>query len=256
MDEIVPVVPTITPPSNTGLPAGVPPAGNPPQLPAGASNPPAPAPAAQPAPVPTNVTANTGSAALDAAINVLASTAGATDADLQRIAGNALQYGDVNLIDRAFLQEKFGKHAAQFEALAIAAVQEQKNATNRAASEVHALAGGEAQWNQAVAVFNQSAPDPIRAAVRALIDSGNTQQGAQLLIEMVRGSGLVPNVNPLVSGGAAVPSSQGALGKAEFQSEMAKLKNEAGNRSLETGVFAERYQQLLQRRAQGRALGY
>lgn len=253
MDE--PIVPVIQPTAPT-LPVGVPPAGNPPRMPEGVA--PAPVVPAPVAPVvtPSTITANTGSAALDAAISVLAGASGATDADLQRIAGNALQYNDPSLIDRAFLQEKFGKHAAQFEALAVAAIQEQQNSQSRATTEVHAMAGGQAQWDQAVAVFNQSAPDHMRAAVKALIDSGNTKQGAQLLIEAVRGSGLVPNANPLVSGGAAVPSSQGALGKAEFQAEMAKLKTEAGNRSLETGAFADRYQQLLQRRAIGRTLGY
>ena len=253
------------------LPPGVPPAGNPPVVPPTVTVPvvpvvnpvtPVTAPATVPAEAPKETAASndlpesyTGNATLDVAIHAFAQTTGASTDDLQRAVSNALQYGDESLIDVAFITEKFGKHAPQALALAKAAVADINQQHAQAKQAVYATAGGEQNWNQAVSVFNTSAPEHVKVAVQTLVNSGRIQEGAQLLLDVVKGSGLLPQVNPTLTGGAATAPAGGALDAASFRKEMEALKKEAGNRSLESGVFGQRYQVLIQRRAAGRQIG-
>lgn len=253
------------------LPPGVPPAGNPPVVPPTVTVPvvpvvnpvtPVTAPAPAPAEVPKETAVSnelpasyTGNATLDVAISAFAQATGASTDDLQRAVSNALQYGDENLIDVAFITEKFGKDAPQALALAKAAVADINQQHAQAKQAVYAIAGGEQHWNQAVSVFNTSAPEHVKVAVQTLVNSGRIQEGAQLLLDVVKGSGLLPQVNPTLTGGAATAPAGGALDAASFRKEMEALKKEAGNRSLESGVFGQRYQVLIQRRAAGRQIG-
>lgn len=257
---VVPVVAPVAPPAAPPAPTpGIPPAGSPPRMDG------VPAPAVAPAaPAVEGVDDSddslaTGNAALDAAIGAFVSVTGAKPADLIRAVSNAIDYQDANLIDRAFLREKFGANAPQAIALAEATIAEtiRKQADNvaQAKATVHAAAGGEAQWNQAVSIFNSSASEPMRAAVKALMDQGNIAGGAELLISTVRNSGLVPNVGNQLNGGSAVTAQAGAMSAAQFQTEMASLRKEAGNRSFESGPLAEKYNSLLSRRRAGKQLG-
>lgn len=253
------------------LPPGVPPAGNPPVVPPTVTVPVVPVvnpvtPVTTPTTVPVEApketavsndlpASYTGNATLDVAINAFAQTTGASTDDLQRAVSNALQYGDESLIDVAFITEKFGKHAPQALALAKAAVADINQQHAQAKQAVYATAGGEQNWNQAVSVFNTSAPEHVKVAVQTLVNSGRIQEGAQLLLDVVKGSGLLPQVNPTLTGGASTAPAGGALDAASFRKEMEALKKEAGNRSLESGVFGQRYQVLIQRRAAGRQIG-
>jgi hypothetical protein len=117
------------------------------------------------------------------------------------------------------------------------------------------MAGGKDRWDSAVAVFNENAPQHLKTAVTLLMDSGQHKEGTQLLLDTVVQAGLFVDANPTIQGLAGKSSGGGALGGNEFKAEMAKLKQEAGNRSLESGPFGERYQQLIERRSMGRRLG-
>jgi hypothetical protein len=237
----------------------VPPAGNPPRLPEVPQVPAqaVPAPVEPQAPIASDVTGNE---VLDTAISTFVSMTGATNADMQRATANALAYGDPALVDVAFLKEKFGKFGDQAVALAKAAVSDSIKQTNDAStaalSVVNAAAGGEANWKQAVSVFNSTASPTIKEAVKALMNQGNVAGGAELLLSVVNGSGLLPNVNPSLNGGGAVQGgSNTALNAQQFQTELAALSKEAGNRSLESGPMAVKYNQLIARRSAGKALG-
>ena len=256
-DPIVPVVPTPAPVVEpTALPPGVPNTSAPPRMPDVA---PTPAPAV---PVDTDsddeFSIDTGNAALDATISTFVSITGAKPADLERAVSKAMEYGNTDLIDRAFIKEKFGKFADQALSLAEAAVKEdvrvqQENIT-KSKQTVYTAAGGEQQWNQAVSVFNTSATPTIKAAVKALMDQGNIAGGAELLLNSVKDSGLLPNVNPTLQGGGAVSGAAGALTASQFQAELATLRTEAGNRSFETGPVAAKYNSLIARRQAGKNL--
>lgn len=258
--------------NNNGLPPGVPPAGNPPVVPTPPVAPvvpvvpkppvpPTPPAPANPAPkeeaVPDNTPAapsNTGNTALDAAIDVMVRATGATQADLDRATDKAFQYGDPNLVDEHFLREKFGAYAEQAIALAKAAVDQAKSNVAALKQTVHDVAGGEANWNNAVALFNQNAPDHMKSAVKHLIDTGKVSEGAKLLMDSVVQAGLLPSQSNEFNG-STVTTAHGALSAEQFKAELATLRKEAGNRSFESGPFADKYNQLIQRRAQGRRLG-
>lgn len=200
----------------------------------------------------------TGNAALDVAVSTFVSMTKCTEADIQRAMVHAIQYQDENLIDAAFIKERFGEHSEQAMALAKAVLQENiaRTATEIAKAEqsVVAVAGSKDAWNEAVAVFNAHADADTKKVVKLLLDNGLHTQGAQQLMQFVQNSGRVAvrQGSPL-SGSPSVPGN--GLSRAEFQSELQKLKQEAGGRSLESGQFGNRYQELLQRRAQGRAAG-
>jgi len=255
-DPIVPVV--AQPQTPPQLPPQVPPAGPAPQQPA-----PAPQPVQQPAPVEqeqdTDNIEETGNAVLDATISAFVSVTGAKPSDLNRAVSKALEYQDANLIDVAFIKERFGKHAAQAISIAKAAVAEnisQAGKASDAAKQVaYSVAGDQAKWNQAVSVFNTAAPANIKAAVEALMDKGNIKAGAELLMQTVSQSGLVPETNPSLNGGSVTAGNTGALSAQQFKTELATLRKEAGNGSLETGPNAEKYNRLITRRRAGKQAG-
>lgn len=251
---VVPVVPTVQPvveaPAPVGLPEGVPQVGKQPRndgVPKETAN-----------TEPLDAAFATGNAALDVAISTFVSVTGAKSSDVERAVSNAIEYDNPDLIDRAFLKEKFGKHAAQAIALAEAAVKDHgaqvTAGVENAKRTVAEAAGSEANWKQAVSVFNSTATPTIKAAVKALMDQGNVAGGAELLLQHVGSSGLLPQVNSTLNGGSGGGAPVG-LSSAQFQTELSALRKEAGNRSFETGPLADKYNQLIARRSAGKKLG-
>lgn len=196
-----------------------------------------------------------GNPVLDTAIHAVMATSGATADDLERIAGAAIAAGDISKLDYQYLYENFKDHAQAIIQLAGAVLEAKSQTDAQLTNAVYALAGGEANWNAAVGMFNQVAPDYMKTVVKTMIDSGKVQEGAKVLMEFVSSAGVVPHgTEPNVTTVARGMGNTG-LSAAEFKAEMQKLKQEAGNRSLESGQFAGRYNDLLTRRAQGRQLG-
>lgn len=221
-----------------------------------------PIPEAKPAPTPevskveTSANFTSGNAALDAAVNSVAKVAGATDADIQRAIGVALERGDVSLIDKAFIAEKFGANATTFSTIAetlvteAKAAAEQHNATVEAA--IKEVAGDRATWDKHAEAFKATAPAHIQAAARAMLDSGFVKEGMQFVLSHTNGN-VVPNTGNLIGG---IPSGQPAgLSADEFRVEQGKLMKEAGNRSLESGDYNNRLQALIKQRQIGKANG-
>lgn len=201
---------------------------------------------------------STGNAVLDVAVGTFVSMTGCTDADIKRALGKAAEYADEGLIDTAFLKERFGKHGDQAIALAKAVLQQElaTAASSKAAAQaaVVEVAGSAENWNSAVTVFNAHADAETKQMVKVLLDNGLIKQGAAQLMQFVQASGRVPVVSGLKLQGNPVGTNAG-LSAAEFSSELQKLKTEAAGRSLETGPFSVRYNELMQRRAAGRAAG-
>ena len=201
---------------------------------------------------------STGNAVLDVAVGTFVSMTGCTDDDIKRALGKAAEYADEGLIDTAFLKERFGKHGEQAIALAKAVLQQElaQAASSKAAAQaaVVEVAGSAENWNSAVTVFNAHADAETKQMVKVLLDNGLIKQGAAQLMQFVQASGRVPVVSGLKLQGNPASASAG-LSAAEFSSELQKLKTEAAGRSLETGPFSVRYNELMQRRAAGRAAG-
>ena len=197
---------------------------------------------------------STGNAVLDVAVGTFVAMTGCTDADIKRALGKAVEYAD----DTAFLKERFGKHGDQAIALAKAVLQQElaQAASSKAAAQaaVVEVAGSAENWNSAVTVFNAHADAETKQMVKVLLDNGLIKQGAAQLMQFVQASGRVPVVSGLKLQGNPANANAG-LSAAEFSSELQKLKTEAAGRSLETGAFGVRYNELMQRRAAGRAAG-
>lgn len=196
--------------------------------------------------------AETGNPAIDAGIAMLKQVSKLNDADMVRAIGKAVEYNDPNLIDSAFIKERFGEHAQYAELLAKAYLDDQIGQAQRAVTAAYDLVGGKQNWETASQLFNAKASEHVRAAARALANSGDVAGAAKLVVETVQGLGLIAKEAGILKGGAAL---DGALSAADFSKEYQALRKEAGNRSLESPKFAQRYQNLLSRRQAGKAKG-
>lgn len=270
------------------LPPGVPPAGNPPTIPPAPTPPTPPAPPAPPAPGSTaapNAEFTQAVAALAAALGkpageptepapvvnqdslnamnieniqnpVIKSMAQVMQTvgkglDMDRIFKKALDAGDAELLDLAYIRDKSPANADQLATIAKGIIQAVQADTEKTVGAIHAMAGGEAQWNACVTAFNQNAPDELKHVIKTMLDSNNSDQiqaAGKLLIQFAQGQGFVPNQQPLVQGGgAALPAAQ-ALSKVEFQAELRKLDQSSAS-------FNDDRNALFNRRALGKKLG-
>lgn len=196
----------------------------------------------------------TGETALELAINVLASQTGITNETFDRALAGALQHNDINLINvEALTAGLKPDQAAQAKALAQAVFKETQATVQRTTQEAYTLAGGEAQWKEATAVFNTQAPEHIRAVVRTLLDTGDVKNAAQFVLDTVRGNGMVNSGTPPIAGGTGSVTQGTSL--AEFNAQLAELERTAGNRSLEQGTHAVKFQQIVAARNLGRKQG-
>lgn len=200
---------------------------------------------------PAQVLEETGNPSIDAGVAMLKQVSGLTDADMVRALGKAIEYQDPNLIDSAFIKERFGEHAAYAELLAKAYLDDQVGQATKAVKAAYDVVGGEENWRVASQLFSSRAPEPMRAAARALANSGELVKAAQLVASFCQEAGLIRTENPLVRGAAVSQT----LSATEFKAEYTKLRQEAGNRSLESKQFQSRYNDLLQRREAGRRAG-
>lgn len=196
---------------------------------------------------------STGNPIIDSGVSILQKVAGLTNEDVMRALGNAVKFNNPDLIDSAFLKERFKEHAEYAENLCKAYYQERVNQADSVVKSVYESAGGEAQWNTARDVFKARAPQHHQAAARALIDSGKVKEGVALIMDYCRSEGLIVQQGSQVRGTSGFAGA--ALSSSEFSAEYQKLRKEAGNRSMESGPFKQRYEDLLARRAAGKAIG-
>lgn len=177
-------------------------------------------------------------------------TAG-NDLDLNRVLGNAITHGDPALVDIAYLAEKGGAQAPQLVEIAKGIVQAIEAKSNAVTKSVHDIAGGESAWNASVSAFNTAAPQELRVTVSQMLNSTNEnfiKAGAKIVAEFGKNSGLITQQgSPLLNGAASAVAGQG-LSKAQFQSELGKLRPEVPG-------YEEARQALFARRSLGKASG-
>ncbi len=171
--------------------------------------------------------------------------------DLDRAIGKAIEDGRTDLIDVAYLREVGGANAQDLITIATGLVNAVAAKSASVSNEVHALAGGQANWDAGVAVFNQAAPSELRLVVAQMLDSGKEQlikAGAKMVVEFSKNSGKLPSINPLLQSGASAPAAAQALDKVAFQTELRKLDPNSRD-------FQSQREQLFARRQLGRQLG-
>ena len=218
---------------------------------------PAPAPTLAPAAAPiVHMQGNTGDAMLDVAVSSFSKAYGVTEAMFNSTMGEALSTGDLSKLDRATLVGKLGiEGARQAEQLAQAFLAKQAASEATAASTVHTVAGSAQVWQDAVRIFNSSQPAFVIEQVDSLLRSGDTEKvkyGAQQLLQLAKAGGAGGTL-PMQPGGFS--GGTGGLSAEAFRTEISALRKEAGNRSLETGPFAVKYQALIARRQLGASAG-
>lgn len=171
--------------------------------------------------------------------------------DLDRALAKAIQYGQPDLIDVAYLKEKGGTNADNLITIAKSLVTQIANVAEANTKAVYALANGQENWETAVTAFNQFADPTQRKTISDLLDSGKpqfVQYAAQTVLAFSRQSGAVPFTGQQIqTGQASVAASQG-LSKAQFQAELAKLNRNAPD-------YAEQSNILLGRRQLGKNIG-
>ena len=171
--------------------------------------------------------------------------------DMDRAIGKAIEDGRTDLIDVAYLREVGGANAQDLITIATGLVNAVAAKSASVSNEVYTLAGGQANWDAGVAVFNQAAPSELRLVVAQMLDSGKEQlikAGAKMVVEFSKNSGKLPNVNPLLQSGASAPAAAQALDKVAFQTELRKLDPNSRD-------FQSQREQLFARRQLGRQLG-
>ena len=174
------------------------------------------------------------------------------DLDLDRVLGNALAFGDPNLVDVAYIAEKGGANAQQLVQIAQGIVQAVEAKSAALMSEVYVQAGGEAAWAQSTAVFNKVAPPELRMTVKTMLDSTNPafiKAGAKIVSEFGRASGQLPQQgSALLNGASAGFGAANGLTAASFKTEHNKLN------PADPG-FQEARNELFARRALGKRSG-
>lgn len=171
--------------------------------------------------------------------------------DVHRAIGAALASGDISRIDKAYIAEAGGAHAAHLQAVAEQMVSHVQRQAADATTKAHAAAGGQPQWLAATAAFNTQAPTHIRALVSSMLDSGNPESighAISTIVDYAKNSGLVAVPGKMVGAGASNLSADQALSKAEFQALNFKLDKNSP-------TFQAQRAELFNRRSLGAQLG-
>lgn len=170
--------------------------------------------------------------------------------DVDRALGNAIEAGNAQYIDRAYLREIGKDKAERLIQIAEAAVLQVQNVTTQRASAIYAAAGGEQQWQAGVAAFNANASEAQRTLVKTMLNSGKNDLimgAAQMVAEFARSNGFIANAHQGARPSAA-PGAGQALSKPEFQAALAKLNPDAAD-------YEQQREVLFGQRSLGRSLG-
>ena len=196
----------------------------------------------------------TGNTVLDSSISVLLKGIGSNPTELREIIGNAVEYGDTNLINQTVINQKYPQMKNTFVDITNAIIAEREQQAKSTTDTAYAVAGSKENWDSAVNIFNASAPSYAKSAVKAMINNGNVKEGAEFLMSTVSTLGIAPSQGMPNTTGVPMPSG-GGLSYQEMRAELSKLTQEAGGASLESGKFAERYKSIVDRREIGRRMG-
>lgn len=221
---------------------------------------PSPTPAA-PGPAPAGpapyVPESSGDALFDVAVSSFSQNYRVSQELYNSAIAPAIAAGDVSKLDHVQLVAKLGAEGAQA-AVRIAQAAVARNGANetKATLLVHSTAGSAENWAKAVAAFNTSQPDFVKQQMNTLLNSGDEKQigyAASQILRAAQVAGVLTGALPVGLGGSAAGST--GLSAAQFKEAQAALRKEAGNRSLESGPFAVKWQALQAQRTLGRSQG-
>lgn len=196
-----------------------------------------------------------GDSFVDTSINYLTTELGVDVDAFDAVYEHAVKHDDLSLINPDALGKQLTpEQRVRVQQLATAAVQKHKSAVQAAKQEIYGVAGSEEQWTQAVQAFNSNAEPDAMGYAKYLADTGKLKQAAEYVLRYNQQQGLqnVQTQAPLQGGTGSV---RNGISKAEYTAEISKLELEAGNRSLGSGTYKARLDDLNARRALGRSQG-
>lgn len=201
-------------------------------------------PAAPVTPVPApQVPVQPQTTASDPMLSSMTAILASSGLDVQRAIGNALNHGDVSLVDQRYIAEAGGANAAHLQQIAAGIVQHAVRETAAAEQAVYAAAGGQANWDAAVGAFEQIAPPHLKVVIKQLFDSGDRSSvdaATRTVLEFAKANGATLQPAGLVQAGAGL-SAAGALDKAEFQAALRGLnRNDRGYEQARAELFSRR----------------
>ena len=174
--------------------------------------------------------------------------------DLNRVMAKAIETGNAEFIDRAYLKEKSPELADDIIGLAEGIVTSIEAQSEARVTSVHTKAGGKESWDAASAAFSKGAPASLKLAVKTMFDSGNVAHidaAAELVIAYAQQNGAIAKVAGSVQAGTARASAQQGISKVQFQTELFKLnQNHSNDRD-----YTERRADLFNRRKIGQQAG-
>jgi len=173
--------------------------------------------------------------------------------DRERVLGRAFEFGDPELIDKAYLRDMVGEHADVLAGYFEDVVNRYSNAVEQTVNNIYERAGGKQRWDQMSQAFTRNAPDAIKNIVRKLIDSSNPEevhQGLDFIFDYSTQSGYVDS--PAQRPGTTASAGGGDALSAE---QFSKAVREIGGRNRNPKVYDTKVEQLRRRRALGIELG-
>ncbi|APW79821.1 scaffolding protein [Acinetobacter phage vB_AbaP_AS12] len=221
---------------------------------------PTPAPVEDPTPTqPTKVYTPedfAGDSPLDVSIKVVSANAGLSEEAFGAAIKNAVQYGNADLIDVATLTKGLEPNiAAQVVATARAAYQHATQLKAQITQKAHAAAGGAEQWQEAINSFNTSAPQDVRGYAIYLESIGKQDEAIQVIMNHVRGAGLVNSSNGALLDGSTGGTGGKAMSHQEFLVEWGKLDRQYGHQLYSNKEAQLKIADLQRRRALGKQQG-
>lgn len=254
----VPPVPVRDPVSGQWvLPSAAAPIAQSPLAPAGAPQAPVPVPEkATEAVIQKPVQPVQGETYLETSVNHFAAEVGIKPDAIMESIEKALEHGDVGLINVANLGALTPEQTQRATQLAQMAYQHTQTEISNMQQAVYAAAGGEAQWNSAIAAFNASATDEAKGYVAYLADNaGNAKAAAEYVTKYVQGAGLTTQVQQApIQGGTGAPVAQG-LDKQSYSNGIHSLEMQLASRQITQGEYNTQLADLDYRRQVGRNAG-
>lgn len=195
---------------------------------------------------------STGNSVLDTSIAGLLQTMGSNPEEFLSFTRNAIEYGDLNLLDTTAIKSKYPQYEEAIKSMTQAVIAQNQQTVSDIKNTAYGIAGSKENWDSAVRIFNANAPQYLRETVKTMIDNGHVQEGANMLMSTVQSFGSLPKNMPQYSGSAGTGK---GITFDEMKAELAKLTAEAGGASLESGTYGRRYEDIMYRRSIGRAQG-
>ena len=253
----VPPVPVRDPVSGQWVLPSAAPGAQSPLAPAGAPQAPVPEKAPVPeAAIQKPVQPVQGETYLETSVNHFAAEVGIESDAIMESIEKALEHGDVGLINVANLGDLTPEQVQRATKLAHLAYQHTQTEISNMLQAVYAAAGGEAQWNSAIAAFNASATDEAKGYVAYLADhAGNAKAAAEYVTKYVQGAGLTTTVQQApIQGGTGAPVAQG-LDKQSYSNGIHSLEMKLASRQITQGEYNTQLADLDYRRQVGRNAG-